>query len=119
MKVRLMLPQLAREAALLQAHSDTPHIVQLLETTMTPTHVFLRFELCSENLEHISDEQGPMTEEEALNWFRQACVGVDNLHAAGVIHRDLKPSNFLVDSNGMLCICDFGLACSKEERLNG
>merc|ERR1719421_2783383 len=66
LRVRLMLPQLAREASLLQAHADTPHVVQLLETTMTKTHVFLRFTLCKESLEDLSKEQGPMSEEEAL-----------------------------------------------------
>merc|ERR1719313_2715050 len=54
LRVRLMLPQLAREASLLQAHADTPHVVQLLETTMTKTHVFLRFTLCKESLEDLS-----------------------------------------------------------------
>jgi len=119
MRVRLMLPQLVREATLLQAHTDTPHIVQLLETTMTSTHVFLRFQLCEQNLEEMSEREGPMSEEEAFRWFRQACVGVQGLHASGVIHRDLKPSNFLVDSDGMLRICDFGWACSEDDELTG
>lgn len=119
MRVRLMLPQLAREASLLQAHCETPHVVQLLETTMTSTHVFLRFNLCKESLEDLSEEQGPMSEEEALRWFHQACLGVQGLHDRGAIHRDLKPANFLIDHDGMLCICDFGWACSESEGLSG
>jgi len=119
MRVRLMLPQLAREASLLEAHADTPHVVQLLETTMTSTHAFLRFQLCPESLEDLSKENGPMMEEEAFRWLRQACQGVQGLHASGVVHRDLKPSNFLVDNDGMLRICDFGWACMEEEALTG
>merc|ERR550537_1827063 len=86
---------------------------------MTPTHVFLRFQLYLENLEDLSQQHGPMTEEEAFRWLRQACLGVQGLHSTGVIHRDLKPSNFLVDSEGMLRICDFGWACTQAERLKG
>merc|ERR1719456_909261 len=86
---------------------------------MTTTHVLLRFQLCQDNLEDLSARHGPMTEEEAFSWLRQACLGVQALHASGVIHRDLKPSNFLVDDEGMLRICDFGWACTEEEELNG
>jgi len=119
MRIRLMLPQLAREASLLQAHADTPHVVQLLETTMTSTHMFLRFNLCQESLEDMGNHHGPMPEEDAFRWLRQACVGVQGLHASGVIHRDLKPSNLLVDSEGMLSICDFGWACTEQDALTG
>jgi serine/threonine protein kinase len=119
MRIRLMLPQLAREASLLEAHSDTPHVVQLLETTMTTNHVFLRFPLCQESLEDLSKHHGSMSEEDAFRWLRQACLGVQGLHNTGVIHRDLKPSNFLVDSEGVLRICDFGWACMEEEALTG
>lgn len=114
-----MLPQLAREASLLQTHAETPNIVQLLETTVTTTHMFLRFHICQENLEDMAKAQGPMAEDDALRWLRQACLGVQALHACGVVHRDLKPSNLLVDSEGTLRICDFGWACEEDEVLTG
>lgn len=119
MRVRLMLPQLTREVTLLQVHSDTPYVVQLLETIMTGTHVFLRSELCQDSLESVSQLHGPMSEDEALGWFRQACYGMKCLHDCGVIHRDLKPANFLVDYDGKLRICDFGWACTEEDELTG
>jgi len=119
MRVRLMLPQLEREAALLEDFADAPHVVQLLECVKTNTHVFLRFNLCQENLEDLSAERGPMPEKEAFRWMRQACIGVQALHGSGVIHRDLKPSNLLVDSDGSLRICDFGWACTESEALTG
>jgi serine/threonine protein kinase len=119
MRIRLMLQQLSRETALLEAQAGTPHIIELLETTTTTTHVFLRFPLCQGCLEELSEEQGPMEEEEAFRWLRQACLGVQALHSAGVIHRDLKPSNFLIDLEGQLQICDFGWACYESQALTG
>jgi len=119
MRVRLMLPQLWREVAIVEEHSGTPHIVPLREVTETASHFFLRFDLCKESLEDVSNRRGPMEEEEALRWLRQACLGVKELHASDTIHRDLKPSNFLVDSEGMLCICDFGFACRVSDELSG
>jgi serine/threonine protein kinase len=119
MAVRLLMPQLHREVTIVKEHSDTPHIVQLLEATETSSHVFLRFELCKASLEDVCKRKGAMTEEEAFQWLRQACLGVKELHDNGVIHRDLKPSNFLVDSEGSLCICDFGFACRETDNLSG
>jgi len=40
----------------------------------------------------------------------QILRGVDYCHSKRIIHRDLKPQNLLVNKNGDIKICDFGLA---------
>jgi len=119
MRIRLMVPQLDREVQLMEEFTSGPHMAQLLEVTRTSTHVFLRFAICQQSLEDLAMDHGPMSEEDALNYLREACLGVQGLHAGGVVHRDLKPSNLLVDSEGMLRICDFGWACWEEQELTG
>jgi len=120
MRVRLgMLEQLEREVEFLEEFAGTEHVVQLLGVTRTSTHIFLRFELCHQSLEEMATEQGPMKEEEAFSWLRQACLGMQGLHVEGAVHRDLKPANLLVDNEGMLRICDFGWACWEEQELVG
>lgn len=47
--------------------------------------------------------------EEGLNKFAQICMGLFHIHSKGITHRDLKPENILI-KNGVLKICDFGLA---------
>lgn len=116
---RALMPQLQREVEHLQAHRNTPHIVQLCDVADTTNAVFLRFQLCEKSLEQLIDEDGALEEEEALQFFRQALLGVRELHANGTIHRDLKLSNMLVDSEGVLRICDFGWACREGEELTG
>lgn len=116
MRIRNMLPQLKKEVTILEQVAGTPYIAQMLECTETKTHFFLRFDLCKYSLDKLD---GPMTEAEALGWLKQACLGLQEIHAMGIIHRDLKPANILVDSRGLVQICDFGFACRESEGLNG
>ncbi|RLV94824.1 Sporulation-specific mitogen-activated protein kinase SMK1 [Spathaspora sp. JA1] len=44
------------------------------------------------------------------NFMYQIMCGMKYIHSADVIHRDLKPGNILVTTQGILKICDFGLA---------
>lgn len=43
-------------------------------------------------------------------YFRQAILGLEACHNAGVAHRDIKPQNLLLDSRFNLKLTDFGLS---------
>jgi hypothetical protein len=45
----------------------------------------------------------------AAHYIRQAAVGLQHLHQAGLIHRDIKPGNLLLDRQGIVKILDMGL----------
>jgi serine/threonine protein kinase len=46
--------------------------------------------------------------------FLQILNGVDEAHSMGVFLRDLKPENCLLDGNGRVFLCDFGLATDEQ-----
>lgn len=42
--------------------------------------------------------------------MKDLLLGIDCLHQKNIVHRDLKTSNLLYSNDGILKICDFGLA---------
>ena len=44
----------------------------------------------------------------------QVASGIADIHGSGKIHRDIKPENMRFDSEGILKIFDFGLACDRR-----
>src|SRR5262249_27135519 len=47
-------------------------------------------------LSRMVEEQGPLPIPLACNYIRQAAMGLQHAHEAGLVHRDIKPSNLLV-----------------------
>ncbi|KAG8917115.1 Chk1 protein kinase, partial [Tulasnella sp. 418] len=52
----------------------------------------------------------------AHHYFRQIISGLDYMHGKGVCHRDLKPENIMLDLNGTLKLCDFGLCAVYKHK---
>merc|ERR1719433_93898 len=47
---------------------------------------------------------------EVLAMLGQMASGVQYLHEKHIVHRDIKPDNFLLMSNGVVKLSDFGLS---------
>ena len=54
--------------------------------------------------------QGPLAPAQAVDFVRQAGLGLQYAHDQGVVHRDIKPANLLLDRRGRVKILDMGLA---------
>lgn len=60
-------------------------------------------------------EQGPLPVKDALNYIRQAALGLQYAHDEGLVHRDIKPANLMLDSRGTIKILDLGLALGATD----
>lgn len=61
-------------------------------------------------LDHWHDFDRPMPPAQAVGLIHQACLGLAEVHARGVVHRDLKPANLWIEPDGNLKIVDFASA---------
>lgn len=62
------------------------------------------------DLGHVIYSTVQFSEFHVRSFMYQILCGTKYFHSAGIVHRDLKPGNMLVNSQGVLKICDFGLA---------
>ncbi len=60
-------------------------------------------------------QEGPLEVVDAIEFVRQAAVGLHYAHEEGFVHRDIKPANLMLDKHGMIKILDLGLAKTRED----
>lgn len=58
----------------------------------------------------------PLEPEQVLRVFYQACKAVQHCHCQNINHRDIKIENFLLSTDGVLKLCDFGSATTDTHK---
>ncbi|XP_071945010.1 calcium/calmodulin-dependent protein kinase kinase 1-like isoform X2 [Antedon mediterranea] len=109
------LDRVYQEIAILKK-LDHPNVVKLVEVLDDPSEdeLYMVFELVEKGpvLEVPTDE--PLSEEQALLYFRDIILGIEYLHHQKIIHRDIKPSNLLLGEDNSVKISDFGVSNKFE-----
>ena len=108
---RMKRSAVEKEVKLMALLSGSPYVVGLQGIAEDPRHYIIYMDL-AEHGELFSRviSSGSLQEHEAQPWFAQLLLGVQHMHAHGVVHRDLKLENVLLDGKDVCKICDFGLA---------
>lgn len=93
-----------------------PNVLRLFDVWETETDLFMVLEYVEKGeLFKLLVEKGPLSEREAVRFFRQIIIGISYCHALGIAHRDLKPENLLLDHNSNIKIADFGMAALETK----
>jgi serine/threonine protein kinase len=71
------------------------------------------------SLQGLVEADGPLPFDKAAELIRQAALGLEHAHRAGLIHRDIKPANLLLDLEGTVKILDLGLVRSLPNEEDG
>jgi eukaryotic-like serine/threonine-protein kinase len=103
----------ARAAAKL----DHPNIVRVHDADWDGETNFLVMDFVDgSSVQDIVQHFGPMDTHRAVNYIRQAALGLQYAHEQGLVHRDIKPGNVLIDRQGEVKILDMGLARLADEQ---
>ena len=64
-------------------------------------------------------EEGVLPVRQAVEYIRQAALGLQYAHDEGLVHRDIKPANLILDIKGTIKILDLGLALGSDDDEEG
>ena len=95
-----------------------PRIIQLKKVYHENQKCYIVCDLCDQgNLLEFLNNVKKLNELEAKKIFKEICQGVYYLHIdRQVCHKDLKLDNILLDEQGHVKICDFGLAIYQKRK---
>ncbi|PSR93940.1 kinase-like domain-containing protein [Coniella lustricola] len=114
---------LIREEIAIMKKLNHPNLVSLIEVLDDPEEdsLYMVLEMCKKGVimkVGLGESAKPYDEEECRCWFRDLILGIEYLHAQGVVHRDIKPDNLLLTEDDVLKIVDFGVSEMFEKPAN-
>ena len=91
------------------------NLVSLIEVLDDPNEdsLYMVLEMCKKGVVMkvgVDEKADPYDDESCRCWFRDLILGIEYLHAQGVVHRDIKPDNLLLTEDDVLKIVDFGVS---------
>ncbi|GIF67513.1 hypothetical protein Ais01nite_55480 [Asanoa ishikariensis] len=105
------------------ARLNHPNIVAIYDFGTDSGDSYLVMELVEGRSLAAMIGEGRLSVDDTVAVAAQTCAGLAAAHAAGVVHRDVKPANLIRTTDGVVKICDFGIAhlqhASDQARLTG
>ncbi|KAL4790019.1 kinase-like domain-containing protein [Aspergillus venezuelensis] len=106
---------LIREEIAIMKKLHHSNLVSLIEVLDDPTQdsLYMVMEMCKKGVVmkvSLEERADPYDDERCRCWFRDLVLGIEYLHAQGIVHRDIKPDNCLVTSEDVLKVVDFGVS---------
>ena len=98
---------------------DSPNVVhthayrEVLDAGLTFCFIIMEY-VRGESLADVLAREKKLPEKRALDVRQQSALGLQAIHAAGMVHRDIKPGNLLITPDGTVKVADFGIAKAAE-----
>ncbi len=122
-KNEVMSVRFRREARAI-AQIQSQHVARVLDIDVMPSGPpFMVLELLDGNdLQSELESRADMTVREAVDYVRQAALGMADAHPLGIVHRDLKPANLFLcrpvtpGARRLVKVLDFGISKIEHEQ---
>lgn len=106
---------LIKEEIAIMKKLNHDNLVSLIEVLDDPNEdsLYMVLEMCKKGVVMkvgMEQKADPYDDESCRCWFRDLILGIEYLHAQGVVHRDIKPDNLLLTEDDVLKIVDFGVS---------
>ncbi len=99
-----------------QARLNHPNVCHIYYVGEQDGELYFAMEYIEgESLQQLLDREGKLAPERAIEYCRQAALGLREAERHGFTHRDIKPSNLMLDRNGVVKVVDFGLVKRATE----
>ncbi len=102
---------------------NNPHIIKLYDWALQENDPAARQILSyivaefveGHTLSDIIDTRGALAESDALAIARQIALGLEDIHARGIVHRDIKSQNIMITPANQAKLIDFGIAKAQNQ----
>ena len=93
------------------ASMDHPNIARVFDVDRTGLGPCIVMEYVDgSNLHDVAVKREILSVNRVADYVRQAAIGLQQAHQAGLVHRDVKPANLMLDRTGTIKLLDLGLA---------
>lgn len=74
-----------------------PHVVHAFDAgPLGRVHALVTEYVAGADLHRVVKQSGPLPAAQAIDFTRQAALGLQHIHEHGLVHRDIKPSNLIL-----------------------
>jgi eukaryotic-like serine/threonine-protein kinase len=128
--IKLLRPQTAEQGEVVErflrearaaSRLEGVHITRVLDVDTLdggPPFIVMEY-LEGADLAQILHDRAPLPVHDVADWVRQACVGIAEAHALGIVHRDIKPANLFLaqkrSGEAVVKVLDFGISKLLED----
>jgi serine/threonine protein kinase len=99
---------------------DHPNIIRGFDVGQEGDyHYFVMEYLDGMSFQDLVEKSGPMSADVTAGMIKQAALGLEHAHEAGMVHRDIKPANLLLAEDGVVKVLDLGLVRSRRQEIDG
>jgi serine/threonine protein kinase len=107
----------------LVAELESPFLVKLDCAFHNPLRVFFVMDYAecgtlADLQEYWVKKRGGVSESDCRFYLFEVLLAIEALHEVGIIHRDLKMENVLLDGDGHIKLCDFGISIRTKGYIN-